>query len=250
MKICWDNLEGMYLTTKGVFVKGNNSYIECTSCKVCGQPYLSVKNCCSEFCSRNCALKNRKFSEETKQKMKDSWKKRGVVTKETRLKQSMARKGLLVGDKNGMYGKTHTNKVKNELSKRMKGNKYRAGILHTKETLEKLSILNSGQNNNNWKGGVSKEPYCIEWTDEYKTYIKERDGNKCLNPDCMRNSNILTVHHINYNKKDCRPNNLITLCCSCNTRANKDRVWHKAWYTVIINKRYNYWGKEDEYSIT
>jgi len=98
-----------------------------------------------------------------------------------------------------------------------------------------------GEGNSNWKGGISCEPYCHEWSfKEFKDMIKERDGYKCLNPDCHKNCNHLPlhVHHIDNNKKNCDPNNLITLCVSCNSRANKDREWHTSWYQTILNKRY------------
>jgi len=100
------------------------------------------------------------------------------------------------------------------------------------------SIRFSGKNNPAWKGGISCEPYCFEWSSkEFKDYIKERDNCKCLNPDCWRISQKLTIHHINYKKKDCKPRNLITLCNSCNARANFDRDWHQAWYEAIIYRR-------------
>jgi uncharacterized protein YkuJ len=102
----------------------------------------------------------------------------------------------------------------------------------------RLSLFGSG--NPSWKGGKSFEPYCEVWKDiEFKTDIRERDGNKCLNPYCnSKNPNDLTIHHIDYDKKNCRPYNLITVCRSCNSAANKDRKWHKAWYQAIMHKRY------------
>jgi len=101
------------------------------------------------------------------------------------------------------------------------------------------SIKFSGKNHPMWKGGISCEPYCFEWSSkEFKNYIKERDGNRCLNPDCWGTSKRLSIHHIDYNKKNCGPQNLITLCTSCNSRANKDRDWHTSWYQAILNKRY------------
>ena len=110
---------------------------------------------------------------------------------------------------------------------------------HSEETKRKLSIINTGELNGNWKGGISCEPYCFEWSSkEFKDFIKERDGYRCLNPFCFGNIHKLCVHHINYNKKDCVPENLITLCTSCNSRANKNRKWHEAWYKAIINRRY------------
>jgi len=97
----------------------------------------------------------------------------------------------------------------------------------------------SGSGNSRWNGGISCEPYCDIWLDkDFKQSIKNRDGNRCLNPDCWNTSNILDIHHIDYNKKNCEPQNLITLCRSCNSRANKDREWHKFWYKAILYRRY------------
>lgn len=96
----------------------------------------------------------------------------------------------------------------------------------------------SGENNPNWKGGIDCEPYCDIWIDqEYKHSIKKRDGYICLNPSCKKESDNLCVHHIDYNKKNCTPKNLITLCFSCNTIANYNREWHKSWYKAIIFRR-------------
>jgi hypothetical protein len=108
-----------------------------------------------------------------------------------------------------------------------------------KKQREKISISLSGENHPNWKGGISCEPYCEQWKDEeYKESIKERDGYICLNPECNKNSNRLSIHHIDYNKKNCHPLNLITLCVSCNSKANTNRKWHEEWYKAIISKRY------------
>ena len=41
---------------------------------------------------------------------------------------------------------------------------------------------------------------------------------------------VLIVHHIDYNKKNCNENNLITLCLWCNIRANYNR---KSWITYF-----------------
>ena len=98
-----------------------------------------------------------------------------------------------------------------------------------------------GNNHPNWKGGISKEPYCQDWTKDLKEFVKQRDGYKCMNPYCTaKNPYDLVIHHINYNKKSCGPENLITLCRSCNAKANADRNWHEAWYKAILIRRYGY----------
>jgi len=105
-----------------------------------------------------------------------------------------------------------------------------------------LSITRCGSGHPNWQGGKSFEPYCEAWKDkEYKQDIRNRDDNKCLNPYCnSSNKNDLTIHHIDYNKKNCKPSNLITVCRSCNSKANKDRTWHKSWYQALLYRRYDY----------
>lgn len=104
----------------------------------------------------------------------------------------------------------------------------------------RFSTERMSSNNPNWRGGISCEPYCQDWTKEYKEFIKERDDNRCLNPHCYKGNSVLSVHHVDYNKKNCGPSNLITLCISCNSRANKDRDWHKDWYQGILSKRHGY----------
>ncbi len=97
---------------------------------------------------------------------------------------------------------------------------------------------NSGENNCNWAGG-DKE-YCNVWQDrQFKSDIRSRDHNICQNPYCFKTTTKLSIHHINYDKMDCHPKNLITVCVGCNSRANKDRNWHFEWYSSIIDKKYN-----------
>jgi len=104
-----------------------------------------------------------------------------------------------------------------------------------------LSINRTGTGHPNWQGGVSFEPYCEAWKDqEYKQDIKNRDGNICLNPYCYGTDTVLSIHHIDYNKKNCAPSNLITVCRSCNSKANYNRTWHTSWYQAILNRRYGY----------
>ena len=43
----------------------------------------------------------------------------------------------------------------------------------------------------------------------------------------------LKRNHINYDKQNCNPKNLITLCHSCNSKVNKNR---KYWTNYFKNK--------------
>ena len=145
----------------------------------------------------------------------------------------------MIGDKNPMFGIKRLDVVE-----RMTGQNNPA---KRPEVRQKISDKNKGKNNGlfgenhpNWKGGISCEPYCIQWNDtEYKDWIKfERDEGKCNCPTCNEKSTKLCLHHINYDKKDCRPTNLITICISCNSKANFNRNWHEAFYNEIIKRKY------------
>lgn len=148
---------------------------------------------------------------------------------------------------NGQIGfwkdKNHSEKHKKRNSVSNKGRKRTIGMTGKQVsdyTKQKMSESKSGCNHPNWKGGISTEPYCEIWSDkEYKESIKQRDGYKCLNPFCSNKNKQLCTHHINYIKKDCKPKNLITLCQSCNVKANTDRNWHIGWYQAIMFRRYH-----------
>jgi len=107
-----------------------------------------------------------------------------------------------------------------------------------------------GSNNSNWKGGIGIEPYCDAWADkEYKADIKERDNSICMNPDCWNTSETLCLHHIDYDKKNCSPLNLITLCASCNARANFSRENHTFYYQDLMTEFYGYEYGEQQLSL-
>jgi hypothetical protein len=138
-----------------------------------------------------------------------------------------------IDENNPMRNKSHTEKTKQKMSSIRKGRKFS----HAHK--QNLSKSHTADNHWNWQGGISCEPYCTQWTDkEYKNWLKyDRDGGKCQNPQCNGNSAKICLHHINYDKKDCRPINLITVCNSCNLQANHNRDWHESYYTEIMRRR-------------
>lgn len=107
--------------------------------------------------------------------------------------------------------------------------KERDGYINSPRTRKKISEALKGlyQNKENhpcWRGGISFEPYSVEWTDTLKKSIRERDHYICQL--CLGDG--YPVHHIDYDKKNCNQNNLITLCNKCNARVNFNRErWTK-----------------------
>ena len=96
-----------------------------------------------------------------------------------------------------------------------------------------------GDKNPNWQGGISFEPYSIEWTEELREFIRKRDNYTCQNCGLTNEEHLivydrsLTIHHIDYNKKNCSEENLISLCVQCNSRANFNRSY---WLDFYKNK--------------
>ena len=124
------------------------------------------------------------------------------------------------------------------------------GKHHTKETKLKMSKNHpdlSGSKNGNWNGGTENYPYPLEFNDTLKNSIRKRDNYECQNCGMTEEEHlivkgrILSVHHIDYNKNNCNEYNLITVCDSCNTRANFNRSYWQETYNQkskeIINAK-------------
>ena len=85
----------------------------------------------------------------------------------------------------------------------------------------------------NWKGGLSFEPYGIEFNGKLKEVIRKRDKYTCQY--CYRNQEEvrekLSIHHIDYDKKNNNPLNLISLCRKCHTKMGANReLWRRYFF--------------------
>lgn len=104
----------------------------------------------------------------------------------------------------------------------------------------KCSVPRPGKLNPNWIDGRSFEPYTKNFTEELREQIRNRDNYTCQNcgmteeEHLIVNGQVLHVHHIDYNKDNCKENNLITTCLSCNTRANYNRDYWTNYYKEKI----------------
>jgi len=178
-------------------IKGTRGYrylMECSFCKnkfeILGSNYNKGKG---KYCSKKCCSKD------------PLWKKN--------LSNSL-KKGFKEGRKHpkGMKGKTAWNK----------------GI---------ENLFWKGVGNPNWSGGLSTVPYPLYFSRVLKRKVRKRDNYTCQNcgkKECDElvgnQKQRLSVHHIDYDKKNCNLNNLITLCRSCNVKANKNRLFWTKYY--------------------
>ena len=174
----------------------------------------------SEECKRKISesLKGHKVSEETKKKIGHT---NSIILKGRKLSKKHKKNisfGML-GEKNHFFGKHHT---KESLKKISEASKNR---IISEETRKRLSECRLGSKHPNWLGGKSFEPYSSKFNKKLKEQIRKRDGYRCQ--ECFRHQNELDyklhIHHIDYNKKNSSPNNLVTLCRNCHTKTNFNR---------------------------
>ncbi len=161
----------------------------------------------------------KKHTEETKQKQ-SKIKKGKKVSKETKLKQSKAQKER--------WAKIPTEERKKSEELRFKISKGRKGKLVKEDHW-------------NWNKGSSFEPYSPEFNKPLKQSILERDNYTCQCPDCTLENKKLMVHHINYDKKNSNPKNLITLCNKCHSKTNnsKNKLFWISYYQNIMEIKKN-----------
>lgn len=120
----------------------------------------------------------------------------------------------------------------------------RIGIKFTEEHKQKMKenhYNQNGKDNPNWQGGKSFEPYCEKFDDKIKEKIRDEFNRKCFICDKSEidNNKRLSIHHIDYNKKQgCDEVNwkLIPLCQSCHAKTNFDRDY---WENLITQKLEN-----------
>ena len=77
------------------------------------------------------------------------------------------------------------------------------------------------------------------FTSAVKKDVHVRDNLQCQ--VCLKKNVLLHTHHIDYDKQDSHPMNLITLCQSCHYKT----LWHKNdWLRLFSEKMAHRFGKE------
>jgi hypothetical protein len=106
---------------------------------------------------------------------------------------------------------------------------------------EHFYLWNRGANHSGWAGGVKgHKPYTHEFSEEFKEKVKDRDNytcQKCGITEAEHKEKYgygLSIHHINYNKKETTFENTLTACNRCNTSMNSHRkFWQEYWQAVM-----------------
>jgi len=190
-------------------------------------------------------MKGKHFSLETREKMRkaatgrcvsnDTRKKLSIVNKEKHLSKTHKKK-LSIANK----GKHLSEETKKKISKSLKGRKQ---PIRSKETKRKISESKKGkppwnkgiigEKSHFWKGGISFLPYAFDFDAELKKLIKKRDKYICQLCQKRQIGKNLCIHHIDYDKQNSSPDNLMSLCWSCHGKTNNHR---KSWIRFFNQK--------------
>ncbi len=101
-----------------------------------------------------------------------------------------------------------------------------------KAALTRSRINPKGKDSHFWQGGITQKKYPKLWTRQLKERIRVRDNficQICKIPELELNRR-LSIHHIDYDKKNCQKDNLICLCNTCHQKTNLN---HKYWQDYL-----------------
>jgi len=186
-------------------------------------------------------------SDETKRKISETEKGK-IVSEETKRKISRANKGKpsgrlgkhlskevkwkisesLKGKPSKLLGRHLSEKAKKKISNALKGNHLSE---KTKQKIsESLKGKYVGDKHWNWQGGIGNDSYPTNWTDDLREAIRKRDNYICqscgIHQDELKGwTKKLDIHHIDYDKDNLDPKNLITLCRRCHIKTNHNREY-------------------------
>lgn len=88
----------------------------------------------------------------------------------------------------------------------------------------------SGENHPAWNGGSSFEEYGVEFNQALKDKIRARDNYECQLCGKKENGKQHITHHIDYDKTNNKPENLILLCNSHHSKTNYNRQY---WINIL-----------------
>jgi hypothetical protein len=183
------------------------------------------------------------------------------LSDETRKKIGDANRGR----KPWSYGRHLSDETREKISKANKGQvPWSQGKHLSFEARKKISIANKGKPKSEahrkklsehhrdqhgskhplWKGGISFEPYCIKFNNEFRERVRAFFGYKCqcCNHQWVIGEPKLAVHHVNYNKKTCCDNSIplfVPVCRNgCHAKTNHNRQYWEQYFTEMINTYY------------
>ena len=111
---------------------------------------------------------------------------------------------------------------------------------HTEEWKIKHSEDIRGSKNGNWRDGISEKDYPFEFNARLKLKVRTRDNFICVlcgrteREELEELNRVLCVNHIDFDKNNCKEENLNTLCLRCNVKINRKREYWTDYFNNIL----------------
>jgi hypothetical protein len=166
---------------------------------------------------------------------------------------------LRTGSGNPFYNKRHTQETRDLISKT------RLGKPLPPEVCLKMSISHCGENNINWKGGISYGKYCPKFDNRFKNGVRLLFDNTCMicGHKWQPGETKMAVHHVYYNKGSCcdmgedgyyihtlpegervrvigDPNKFVPICPGkCHMKTNHNRLKWALLFEQMINDMFD-----------
>lgn len=241
-----DQGRGKYCSSKCYHSDRKIHYVT-KPCAYCGEDYtvtIAKHNAGSKYCSKECSSKSQK----TRVKCKCEWCGKEFETHLAKIKNGKgkfcsttcyykSKKGQLkpkirVTVKCAYCGKT-IERQPNEIKNRQKN--YCSYECYHKDLPTRIS----GKNHPNWLNGISFEPYCPKFNNEFKERVRNFWNRKCgiCGKPESENRRKLPVHHVNYEKMACCnniPPLFMPLCDRCHSMTNFKRTYWESILTSYI----------------
>jgi len=167
----------------------------------------------------------------------------------------MCKSCIKIGKNHPFFGRKHTKKSRDKMSKVKTGIKRNPFTKATRDKMSKSIKISmnrpeikqkmSGKNSVHYIHGQSNLPYTKEFTPVLRNKIRQRDNDTCQNPKCNctqkehlnKYNSSLEIHHIDHCTFNCEETNLIALCKKHNLNANKNIDYWYAYYTYIMENK-------------
>lgn len=145
---------------------------------------------------------------------------------------------LLSVQRMGVKTRPHTEETKRKMSASHIGKTF---TLEHRRMLSENHADFRGDKGSSWKGGLSFEPYCVKFNDEFKERVRAFFGHVCQLCRKPQNGKKLDVHHVNFDKMTCcndvKPL-FVPLCHSCHMKTNFNRKYYEQHFEEVIMTKF------------
>ena len=158
-----------------------------------------------------------------------AWNRGKPMPEDQKIKMIKKISEKLKGINHPLFNKHHSKETKEKIRRSL------IGTRASNETKNKMSLKRKMENNPNWQGGKSFEPYGMDFNKELRELIRKRDNYCCRLCGEKQVTKKHAVHHIDYNKENNDPINLITLCHICHMKTNHNRQKWTKFFNKLVN---------------